>query len=800
MDNNPSVADVSRSLDIVSGLLQSYEVIDEHIGRLRLPEASRLLCGCHDGTISLSPDDKLEDELRVCCASLRDKCLSEMINTLPVAFCDFLHEELERHRFQEQFMVCPSDPVESLDCQELFQRLSEDAEADDRSISDEADKVLHHLKWRYYHRYELLVKIVLFIGRQWLSLNNGYMPVAEQYLNLDGERLCISYVTFNDCLVILNLSGTFLRLIEDRASRYVTPTVHVSRGYDNGDISSVDYVHDHCLRLGSGKKVTAVVSIDGYDSTSAMISGVVSRISHVEAVLRQLRHFSDESSSGSVSSSIEVDRHLDYSSSKVTDFTCLSALQTRVLVDDLISRLIDSCYLCWDVECVGVDDLLRSFRYLCDTVIASEATVVDSSSRFVRHFFQSLLQRWEEHVLVYTRFCAQSQSYETDLNYIAASDFNIRRDSSIRIVDKRSIVTLLTSLLETDFPGISFSEVFTSFEWADRLESCGVCNDIYTLSILLFVLSAQPIALLRHAFDILGPRMVSHDVIALCIKRFSDMILSILATYMLVTQDFFKQFVLSITKTVSKDEDAKDLAGFNVPLTNFLLLLSNASLLSGSSLVLPYFVQSLESRISWGPAVECHGSVFSDLVKCNFHTCVAHVHMLKLQDYLITQLTALLQQVLQKLLSRVLNSLDSYADSFGEDAIQLLTHVSSLCDSILPLTLRLTTMCLLLDLYFTTLPDIILDYLDLLNYQPSDDVLGSITTFVVRLDGILSDFMSAMGKVNNDFVHHSKFVAFSAVFRHDFSCVDDPNSPYNQRDLNRLCKLCRCIQVRIGSV
>lgn len=43
----------------------------------------------------------------------------------------------------------------------------------------------------------------------------------------------------------------------------------------------------------------------------------------------------------------------------------------------------------------------------------------------------------------------------------------------------------------------------------------------------------------------------------------------------------------------------------------------------------------------------------------------------------------------------------------------------------------------MVDLYFTTLPDLFLDYLDLLSYQPSDAVLHTITAFVVDIENAL---------------------------------------------------------------
>ncbi|GFE52727.1 transcriptional regulator, putative [Babesia ovis] len=800
MMDSPRLAAVSRTLDTVAGLVQSYERIDEHVQQLQLKEAACLLQTCLDATVALSQDGNLKSEIQAYCASLRAKCLSEMKRMLPVAFGDFLHAELENHRFQQRLLSSKTEPVGALDCSALYQQLAEEADFDDIGISEEGEQVLYRLKWAYYHRYKILVKVALFLGQRWLSFtNDGCFKGDEQNINLGGKTLSITYREFQTYIELMGISDVYLRLIENRVYRYVMPKVDIS-GLDDQEQVAEDFVYVHCLGISTNTKVVPKLFIDNYKSSADLVLGVVARILQVDASLQQLLRLSQLGAGGNIHDEPSAQTSLETEKTDhIVDIdTCssITPVYIRLLVDDLISRLCEVAYACWELECKQPRDILENMRNLC-ALLNAERTLVDTTSRSIPRFLSCMMRSWEEQVLVFARMCARSQGDDDCVDCISVSDSKVSPGASIRRLDKQSLMDVLEATLSHRFSGTSMTQVFGQLEWTNNIESCGVSNNVYTLAVLLFTLAAQPIALIPEVFGTLGPGMVSTKIITLCLDTYSSVVQSVLTMYLVVTQDCFKQFVLSITKSVSKDEDVKDLGTLNISLRNFMLLLSNVSLLSGTSLILPYFAQSLAEHVDWS-YTNMDRKAIQEMIKARVHTCTLHVHLLKFQDYLLTQLSALIQQVLQKLLSRLLNSLNYEAVHFGDDAIHMLTQISSLCEGILPRKLHVVTMCLVLDLYFTTVPDIFLDYLDLLNYQPSDEVLSNVTAFVIQLDDMLSNYATGMGKTNTDFMYHAKFVAFSAVFKNDFSCVDDPNSPYNQRDLNRLCKLCRCIQQRVA--
>ncbi|GBE62757.1 a-g-specific adenine DNA glycosylase related protein, putative [Babesia ovata] len=798
----PSTASVSQTLDTVAGLLRSYDRIDGYISQLRLPEAARLLGVCYTDQVSLSPDGELEEEIQVCCASLRDKCLSEVFHLSNVSSSEYVRVEIERYHFRRRLSEFESGSADATDCSALFQQLLEDAESDADGIVEEAEKVLHALKWAWYRRYEMLVKLVLFVARRWLCFSGGDNTDGNrQSITLQHEEYHIYYHEFDECVVLLNMSETFVRLIEQCAFRYVTPVIRMPPGSDCDEENSIDFVHNTCLGAAFTSKEGVKIAIDGYSSTSEMPAGVVGRIRSVESVLRQLLRLAENCEWSSGVAQKDTPRQVDYATVELSSFNCMSELHTRVLTAELVCRLVESIYPCWELEGFGFEDILHSFRGLCDALRYAELMRDDTSCRFIERFFKCVFDSWDGHALVFGRFCGRSQSDESIMQAATLSKADIRRGMFVRRADKPSITTLLGGLMDADFRGVNISEVFASFDWANKMETCYVSNHIYTLAAFLFVLTAKPMAILRQGFDLLGSGIISQRVISSCVNRYSEMVSSVVTTYVLMTQDSFKQFVLSVAKSVGKDEDAKNIGDLRMPLTMFFMFMSNVSFMSSTSLVLPYFAQEIESRAQFGTDTtpgEADRVLISDLVKRHYHTCSLHIHLLKVQDYLLAQVTAFVQQVLQKLLSRVLNAINEDSDTFGEDALQLFALVSSLCESMLPSTLRLTTLCLILDLYFTTVPDLFLDYLDLLNYQPSDGMLAIITTFIVRLEGSLSSYVLDLNKDRGDFVYFEKFTAFAGVFRQDFSGVENPSSTYNQRDLNRLFKLCKYIQGRSG--
>ncbi|CDR96286.1 hypothetical protein, conserved [Babesia bigemina] len=798
----PSTASVSQTLDIVAGLLRSYGRIDGYISQLRLPEAARLLGVCYTDQVSLCRDGEVEEEIQVCCASLRDKCLSEVFHLSAVSNSEYVRVELERYNFRRRLSEFESGSADGADCSALFQQLLEDAESDADGIVEEAERVLHALKWAWYRRYEMLVKLVLFVARRWLSFSEDDSADGNrQSVTLHQEEFHIYYHELDECLVLLNMSETYVRLVERCAFRYVTPVIRMPRDSGCAEEDSIDYVHNKCLGAAFTSKEDATIAIEGYSSTSKMLAGVVARIKSVESVLRKLLRLSEECEWSSGVAQKDSARQVDYLTVELSSFKCMSEVHIRVLTAELVCRLVESIYPCWELEGFGFEDLLHSFRGLCDALRYAELMRDDASCRFIDRFFKCVFDSWEGHVLAFARFCGRSQNDESIMQAATLSKADIRRGMFVRRADKTSVITLLGGLLDADFRGVDISEAFASFDWANKMETCYVSNHVYTLAALLFVLAAKPLAILRQGFDLLGSGIVSQCVISSCVCRYSEMVSSVITTYVLMTQDSFKQCVLSVAKSVGKDEDAKNIGDLRVPLTMFFMFMSNVSFMSSTCLVLPYFAQEMEARVQFGPdptsGERCRALV-SDLVKRHFHTCGLHIHLLKVQDYLLTQVTAFLQQVLQKLLSRVLNAINEVSEGFGEDALQLFALSSSLCESILPSTLRLTTLCLILDLYFTTVPDLFLDYLDLLNYQPSDSMLAIITTFIVRLEGSLSSYVLDLNKDHGDFVYFEKFTAFAGVFRQDFSGVENANSTFNQRDLNRLFKLCKFIQGRSG--
>ncbi|GIX62022.1 a-g-specific adenine DNA glycosylase related protein, putative [Babesia caballi] len=789
MDVAFSIAGVNRALDVVVGILRSHERIDEHMSELRLREAARVLGSCYSDTVSLSRDGDLEEDINLCCASLRAKCLAEIAQLPPSASDDYVRVELERYSFRRRFEEPSSGTADAVDCGALFQGLVEDANVDDTALSEEAERLMHSLKWEWYRRYEMLVKLTLFFGRRWLSFSAEALGDGDyQAVELHGKERRLSYCEFEDCVLLLNLSDAYLRLIEQCAFGYVAPKVHAAVGYDADEAGSVDYIYEKYLRLKPQRGKAASAEIDGHDSASQMVLDSVGRIGQVKGVLQRLLRLSANGTADAEGSSSVVEAHIEYSTVDLTSFKCLSPLYQRVLVDDLVSRLVESSYASWESEC-AVGGVLRGFRALCDAVQGNGLVEVNSSSRFVARFFQCILNSYEKHVLVFARFCVRSQSDEDMPHGEAVKAPGVMRGLSVRQVDKRVLTTALGEVLGQQFQEGALSEVVNAIDWVNQIEQCNVSNHVFTLCVLMFVMSAQPIALLRDGFDVLGPDVIPQLAVDHCVEQVAALISSVVTTYLTITQDAFKQFVLSVTKTVSKDEDARELSALKTPLVMFMLLLSNVSLISGCCLAVPFFVQALEARVSGEEGAAARALVtagVADLVKRHFHVSGAQVQLLKVQDYLVAQLAAFVQQVLQKLLSRVLNALNDETRGFGEEALQLFALISSLSESVLPRKLHVTTLCLVIDLYFTTVPDVFLDYLDLMNYQPSGVTIGVVTAFIVRLEGALSGCVLDIGKDRDDLVYYDKFTAFAGVFRHDYSVPQPGQEAGEVRDAVQL--------------
>ncbi|KAK1936850.1 hypothetical protein X943_001441 [Babesia divergens] len=798
MDTSYHIANLSRALDIVAGLVKSYDQIDAHISNLRFLDASQLLRSCYSDITSLSTDGELEEEIQVCCASLRSKCLNEVIHWSASASDDFLSAELEGNGIHYRLFEASCDVFDVTNCNGLYEGVLDDIKNHKDGVVKEANQLVHRLKQDWLHRYELLVKVALFVACRWLTFDEPHEGDAiQQILKVKDKERSMSYHELEDCLLVLNMSDTYLRLIEQCAERYIETKVQVSSGYENDEASSVDYVYDKVLGMPSQRLNGARVIIDGFTSTIDMVETVVQRIVRIRASLGGLIGASVNGASDTTAGA-----HLDYSTVDILSFKCLSRPYLTVLTDDLVCKVIDSAYICWEVECRDFHGLLQTFNKFCLLLRTAEAIDLDSPSRFVAYFFKRVLRTLEEHVLIFTRAYARPQSDDVILNTQTITDAGISRVASIREVDKSTVATLLCGFLGPELEGVNLMEVLDNVDWPNKIESCCVSNDIYLLVALLFNLASRPAALLHYVFGSLGNELVSQSVMATSIETYSHIVDSMLTTYLVITQDAFKQFVLGVTRVLSKDEDAVDLMALKGPLVMFLLFLSNVALMSRASLMLPYFSQELYRSMSSvvndtydNPGVPS-SIPLSQVLKRNFHTCGSHVNMLKVQDYLLTQFAAFVQQILQKLFSRLLNGLNEEVHGFGEDALQLCTIITSLCDRILPKTLSSSAVALVVDLYFTTVPDLFLDYLDLLSYQPSDAVLHTITAFVVDIENALLKCMMGVNKDQYEMVHFHKFRIFAGVFQHDFSYLDDPNPPYNHRDLGRLSKMCKCIQSR----
>ncbi|EDO07621.1 hypothetical protein BBOV_III000540 [Babesia bovis T2Bo] len=785
----PRLVELDNAIDAVSGLVQSYERIEWHVCRLELREASCLLARCYQDTVSLCSDVVNESGFQATCASIRGKCFSEMRRMLPVAFGDFLYSEIEAIRFNERSLPSGSPSSVDTDYRALYQQVVHESSVDSVSVNEESAQVLHRLRWMYLQRYRLLVKVVLFVGQRWLSFaDNGHVQDGCVTIHLNSGQVPLSYVELTDAISLVGMWDTYLRFVEHCARRYTGVKFSVNGGY-NSESSPLSFIHDHCFRLLDRSRPVSVVSIDNYSDARAMVTGVAYRISRVNSVLCDLlRHYGGSGAANSDGNT---------ASNELTSFKSLDAPYIDMLVCTLISRLCDTCYSCWELEHPSVA-IIDEFRVLSDELITNCGIGASTSSIWGLHFFGCMTSRWEEHVLSFTRLCARSQCTEDYSKLVSVSDGAISQDGHLRRVDLQGLTSVLVKVLASDLLGVDLRQLLVAINWDTYIQSCAVSNNLYTLSALLFIISAQPMALLYIAAAKLPPGIVSRHMVTELFQRYSSLLQSVLVTYLMCTQDSFKQFVLDISKTLSGDEDMKSLGALNNPLRNFMVLLSNVCLLSGASVLVPQFIHSLGNQLSLPRCGDVDSGFIVDSLKSHFHTCALYVHFRKLEDYLLTQLVAFIQQVLHKVVSRVLNGLNHQSSDFGDDVITMLTQISSLSEAIMPPRLHRTLMCLVLDLYFTTVPDIFLDYVELLNYQPSEDILSSVTSFVLRMEDALLKCSSGLGNGACDFVYYSKFVSFIAVFRHDFSVLEDSKSLYSQRDLNRLCKLCRCIQQRIG--
>lgn len=804
MDTSYNVASLSKAIDTVSGLVKSYDKIDVYVGTLKFVEAAKLLGSCYSEITSLTSDNELEEEIQVCCSSLRSKCLAEVLQSPSMPIGDRLTAELDRYAFNASFFKASGSSFDVANCNALYDSVQHDVNTNSDKVMYEALQLLHNLKSGWLNRYEVLTKLFLFLTDGWLNVSDNKRDDMNKLLfEAKGESQCITYSEFDDCLIILNMYDTYLRLIEELAERCIKPKLRVINKHETEDACSLDHVYGRVLGLCSNNTKEMSVEIEGFNNASEIVGSMIKEIAHLQVLLHRQVSLSDGGPACNGEESVSNDAYADYVGVDIKTFKYLSKTYERVFVDTLVSKLLCAVFPCWESEDGTLLGLLRSFNDFYWVVKNSELSTLDYSSCFVTDFFKHELKVMEEHALVFTRYCAKSQCDETILKNSGPSDASLSRDKCIRTVDKEKVVSLFSSLICSEISDIPLGDAIKSIQWINNIEESRVSNEVYSLAALLYVLAERPTTLMYHTTKILGVNVFPHKLAEMCIGKYSHMIDTVVTLYIVMTQDMFKQFVLGVTRVLIKDEDILELMQLKDTITMFLVFLSNVSFLANVSIMLPYVAQEMYNHVASSidrsyKDKQCNTTVLSKVVKSHFHTCGCHVNLLKVQDYLLTQFAAFVQQVLQKLFSRLLNNLNDTVSSFGEEAVQLFRLIISECDQVLPKPLYSNAVALVVDLYYTTIPDLFLDYLDLLSYQPSDKVLDIITIFVVNIESMLANCLMDIKKEEKEMLYCGKFAIFAGVFKHDFSYMDDPNPPYNHRDLGRLSKLSKCIQSNVA--
>lgn len=773
-DSKSNIEAICDAVYLTSKLLSIFDLFDEYIKELRIFETSKIIKDAFDTILKFSDGIFSESELK---EHYTLTAYNNLVIFESLSSDDFASKALNLYFGSKKQIKVKSDSctiskaghIDNSKLNELYESLLSEHTSDFGVISSQGLQVFSKIRDEWNKRFELLINLLFFISTKSFGSDTNDTNSAQTSLeissNIDGNTVSkrIPYSELIHSFILLNLVKHYLKLFENSTTSSIKGLASENGSFHNTQVLNGTFNVITHLKLTTSYTNNSGLREKFLDFINVRIKVINNAKAYIATVSKI---FNDISSRNSLHSDENID-------SAYIERT-INFLIGNVFNDLLGNIPLDTSFL----------DGLKVIESFIE-ILNDHNINYRENNEWYKEYTVNIMDKFEESLLDYVRQLTINQYDSTTL--MNPNTVNVYSDNeyALRSVDPKSVSEIIISILSETFEKNIPEKLLTRLNWLQGFGSLVVSKNMYLISIVVFRLSLMPSVIVHQ---LCGHDKIHPDVAEVYIEKNSKIIQNIVLLFVLLSLNTFKEFVHTIPKFLKENNDSK------IPLSNFLVFLSNNSFFCDILPLIPYLVQDSFGLFSAStPELRSKFEELSHIIKKSYKMSVLRLALLKIKDYLVTQLTAFNQQCVQKILSTDIKSINNSFECHGDDLIDWIITFKANSSKYLPTPLYKTVFQLSIDLCYSSIINLVLDFFEKNSYKLPET---SILRTRIYLDSIAYSLQEHVlldcKDLNMEFLMENKFSQTINLFRYDYSVIN--SKEFEQLDLNRLTKLSKLIK------
>ncbi|KAK2195883.1 hypothetical protein BdWA1_002481 [Babesia duncani] len=632
-------------------------------------------------------------------------------------------------------------------CMQLYESVIADFNKKDQCLIEESKSFIFNITNEWYKRYERVSTIVFNISFYWFNFDSVTINDCFK-MNTASSKLPLTFEDYLGILVRLDLVKYYWEMLKFVAKAQLAIDYTIQEIPERAADALLERIYKNVPYQWNVKYASS-------NEAECYLNVSFSRISKVSTLISTMQTFLEKSSFTAFT----------ISSDKAKDFT-----------DELLKMTFNhKVHVSYARE--TIKDGFKMVQEFCKA--ASEFNISLSPEYWSSCYIESTLLMLQEDILHHVQTCTANQHIVQDNGHTNNVDANatVYENRNFYIKSDNKLLNDVVAHFTRRVKGVE--NVVKNLQWLhdQSEESKHVIISNYMHLIISFIIYActYPSACYKDC------KPFGDEVISKLIKTCSDIGHKCATLYIMVTPCAFRDYIQSAHDMVKKS-DKLIMEQVHHHVRMFSLYLGNVCYFSRILRMAPYI------------AMDCFETLEANnkCIRESFHFSDFQPTLIRMQTHICTQITAFNRQCLQKLLTMEINTLQENPQNFGNCIIQWVHMLKESYIQDLSKHLYEYLFSLVIDLCFCTIPEMVLDFFELLNYQITQETVSGTISCLCKVGNMLEELTEQLTEFKP--TNKIQYGLFQNALLLDRTIIEQGSQHFNKHDLNRVSKLMRQLE------